>query len=529
MTASAPPRAGAAERQASLRRAWLGAASILAVGLLCLGALFWGEMAAAIRVWLDSTAYNHCFLVLPVALYLLWERRQVLTAVPPRPEPWFALVALPVSILWFVSERVGVMEGRQLLAMTFLQILFLSVLGSKSWRALSAPLLYLYFLVPFGSSLTPLLQDFTVRFMVTGLDLLRIPNFSNGVTIEIPEGTFLVAEACAGLRFLIASTAFGVLYACVMYTSVWRRLLFIAASLVVPVIANGFRALGIAVLAHLLGSATAAATDHILYGWLFFSIVIFALILLGLPFRQMPHVTEPVAIFPVRGSVAKAALFALVPTVALAAAPRLLANRFDRAAALPIAAGMTLPVPAGCALLASPQPRHPGLSLQGLSAADSRTYRCGSGFFSVWLRQYSPRAGARPLFLQTLPENAGEEIAVRRLQVGRGAGAQFWRIAEFEGRDRYVGIASALWIDGRPVQNAIKGRIRQALTLFRIAPVPPFKAVVAYSTDEGLARGRRALDRFLAGMSPLPKALERALSENKGAVRTFEKQPSGPR
>ena len=72
----------------------------------------------------------------------------------------------------------------------------------------------------------------------------------------------------------------------VIYRSWRRRALFIAISLVVPVIANGFRALGIVSLGYLLGSAQAAATDHVLYGWLFFSIVILLLVVLGLPFRE---------------------------------------------------------------------------------------------------------------------------------------------------------------------------------------------------------------------------------------------------
>ena len=151
---------------------------------------------------------------------------------------------------------------------------------------MAAPLLYLFFLVPFGGFLTPALQNFTSHFIARGLDLLGIINYSNANTIEIPEGTFYVAQACAGLRFLIAAVAFGVLYALVIYRSPGRRITFVAVSLVVPVIANGLRALGIVVLGHYLGSARAAATDHILYGWLFFSIVLLLLILLGLPFRQ---------------------------------------------------------------------------------------------------------------------------------------------------------------------------------------------------------------------------------------------------
>ena len=144
----------------------------------------------------------------------------------------------------------------------------------------------LYFLVPFGAFLTPKLQDITTLFVVHGLPLLHIPAYVTGYTIEIPEGKFLIAEACAGLRFLIASVAFGCLYALVMYRSALRRAVFIGVSIVVPIIANGFRALGIVALGHYLGSAEAVEADHVLYGWVFFSIVILILIVLGLPFRE---------------------------------------------------------------------------------------------------------------------------------------------------------------------------------------------------------------------------------------------------
>jgi exosortase/archaeosortase family protein len=381
----------------------------------------------------------------------------------------------------------------------------------------------LYFLVPFGDFLVPFLQHFTVRFMTTGLDLLRIPNFSDGITIEIPEGTFLVAEACAGLRFLIASAAFGVFYACLMYTSPLRRLLFIALSLVVPVIANGFRALGIVVLAHFLGSAEAAATDHVLYGWIFFTIVIFALILLGLPFRQPPRTAIPIEIALPRGSAGRAALLAVLAIIVMAAAPRVLADRLDLLAAdEPISAGMPFPVLSGCVRAALPPERLLKFSLAGMSAANARGYRCGTGLFVVSLRRYPARIGTRPLFVEAPPENApraGETLATRGFGVGRGAAAQLWRITEFEHDGRYAAIASALWIDGRPVRNALRGRIRQALNLLRKAPLPPVKAVVTYRAKEGLEPGRRALDRFLAESGPLSALIKRVSTVEPGPVK----------
>ncbi|WP_276968651.1 exosortase, partial [Metallibacterium scheffleri] len=175
------------------------------------------EGAAAVATWWESTAYNHGFLVLPIAFWLLWERRAMLVGAVARPWPPALLAALPLAVMWFAAERLGIMEGRQLAAMALVQVLLIAVLGRDFYRRLLWPALYLFFLVPFGGFLVPALQNFTLGFINHGLDLLGIPYFSDGFSIEITAGKFYVAEACAGLRFLIASIAFGVLYAGVMY------------------------------------------------------------------------------------------------------------------------------------------------------------------------------------------------------------------------------------------------------------------------------------------------------------------------
>src|SRR5206468_9186114 len=95
------------------------------------------------------------------------------------------------------------------------------------------------FLVPSGAFLVPSLQTIAVDIVIAGLHALNIPTFSDGYMIEIPEGPFEIAEACAGLRFLIASIVFGCFFAVVMYRSPLRRTLFILMSIFVPIFANG--------------------------------------------------------------------------------------------------------------------------------------------------------------------------------------------------------------------------------------------------------------------------------------------------
>ena len=101
-----------------LLRTLHGPLLVLAAGLAVLGYAFSTEVAAAYRVWMDSTAYSHCLFVLPIALYLAWERRAGILAEPVVPLRWAGLAALPIGIAWFVAERLGIMEGRQLMAIS---------------------------------------------------------------------------------------------------------------------------------------------------------------------------------------------------------------------------------------------------------------------------------------------------------------------------------------------------------------------------------------------------------------------------
>ena len=83
-------------------RPWRDLIPALGLAALVLGAVFWREIGGAWRVWLSSPTYNHCFLVLPIALYMIWDRRRFFAGEIPRPD-FRALVLLPLlSFAWLL-------------------------------------------------------------------------------------------------------------------------------------------------------------------------------------------------------------------------------------------------------------------------------------------------------------------------------------------------------------------------------------------------------------------------------------------
>jgi exosortase A len=163
------------------------------------------------------------------------------------------------------------------------------VFGTVVARAMLMPLAFLMFAVPIGEGLIPKLQDFSAWFAVKMLDLSSVPVLLEGRFITVPSGRWEVAEACSGIRYLTSSVAIGFLYAGLVYRSWVRRIGFLLASTAVPILANGLRVYGIVLLAYLSGNRIAAGVDHLLYGWLFFTIVMFLLLSVGSWWREKPQ------------------------------------------------------------------------------------------------------------------------------------------------------------------------------------------------------------------------------------------------
>lgn len=291
--------------QRIVRYDWHVALILLAVCALSVVILFWPSAKSISHIWLNSQTYAHGMIIVPLALFLAWTRRRELMLLDPRPSAWGLAWLAVAGLAWMLARSVDVELVQHFALIAMLPGLVITLLGLRIARELVFPLAYLFFAVPFGDFIVPVLQEYTAGFSVLMLKLSGLSVYKEGYYISIPAGDFVVAKVCSGVRYLIASIALGLIYAYLSYRSVWRRLALVSLAIILPILANGIRAYSIIMIAHLTDMKYAVGVDHLIYGWVFFGFVMLLLFWLGSLWREKSSVTPSTGIQPTSPSQVK--------------------------------------------------------------------------------------------------------------------------------------------------------------------------------------------------------------------------------
>ncbi len=253
--------------------------------------VYWSSLQDMVGVWSNSKTYEHSYLILPISLWLMWQKKEQIKnelidiAVLP-----ILLLVLP-CLLWLVGRVAGIAFFEHIAAVTSLQLIIWALIGNQLARLLKFPLFYLVFCIPFGEELIPYLQEVTAYFSVAMVRLSGVPVFREGLYLTIPNGKFEVAEACSGIRFLISSIALGTLFANFFFVKKWKFGLYVIFACLFPILANGIRAYGIIMIGYFSDMKYATGADHLIYGWVFFAIVTIMMFYVAWYFQD--HVDEP--------------------------------------------------------------------------------------------------------------------------------------------------------------------------------------------------------------------------------------------
>lgn len=497
-----PPRI--AWRWAPALAACMAAAGILAVHS--------ATAATIVAIWIRSETFAHGFVVIPISLWLIWRRRDELAAIPATPWwPGLAVIA-GAGALWLVATAADVVGVRQF-ALAFMAIAaIVTVTGLRAARAMTFPLAFLLFAVPAGEFLVPTLIEWTAHFTVAALRATGVPVYREGNHLMIPSGAWSVVEACSGVRYLIASVMVGTIYAAVAYTSTRRRVLFVLASILVPIVANWLRAYMIVMIGHLTDNRLAVGVDHIIYGWVFFGIVMLLLFWVGSFWQEasaakpaIPAGTPPRAPDASSAASDRAIYAAAIAAFAVAAAWQPIATAFQRPGPT------TAPTLSAVAGAGPWQPSAPFATWKphyaGFVSELQQAYRAGDREAGLYLAYYRGQEKGRELVTSGNLLVARENWAWK--QVADGQDSVDWNgratpidRAEVQGSTMRLHVFSLYWVDGRVTSSPYVAKAQLAWS--RLTGRGDDSAlIVAYAREQGSGDASRdALRDFVRQMSP---------------------------
>lgn len=198
------------------------------------------------RIWMKSEYYSHGPLIPLLSAYLVYTRRRQFAAAPVgRYHLWGVPVILGclavhgLATYWDVNfpqgfALIGVLGG-----------LVLLLWGWERAKILAFPILFLCFMVPVDRLLVTKfsnpLQLGSARVAAAVPAALGVPVKIYGTTIVIPDYTFEVAQACSGLKSVIAMSALAALFAYLVAAPMYKRLLLFVSGVPVALLANAGR------------------------------------------------------------------------------------------------------------------------------------------------------------------------------------------------------------------------------------------------------------------------------------------------
>jgi exosortase len=246
------------------------------VAFLLLGAgllwSLWPALASMADRWSTDPRYAHGYLVPMFSLALLRMRRARLAGVKPTGSTWgLALIGLGAAVqLAGGYFRHGTLEGLALLP--YLGAIALLLGG---WRAMEwgwPSIAFLAFMIPLPwrveNALGPPLQFIATSVSTYILQMLGFMAFAEGYVIQLNNARIGVVEACSGLSMLMTFAALSTAAALVVKRPLLDRIVLVASSIPVALLANIARIILTGVLYDSAGAHVASKFYHDLAGWL---------------------------------------------------------------------------------------------------------------------------------------------------------------------------------------------------------------------------------------------------------------------
>jgi exosortase D (VPLPA-CTERM-specific) len=247
--------------------------ALLAVAAVVVALLFQRTIPYVIANW-QREEYSHGYLIPPVVLLLLWQRRRELQQTPFSAS-WAGVVLTLAGIgLYFVGALAAIATLDAYGLVVVIAGLFLAFTGWRAFRIALPALALLLLMVPipafFFNSLSSALQLISSQIGVLVIRVFGISVHLEGNVIDLGSYQLQVVEACSGLRYLFPLLTLGLILVSLLRLPLWIRLVIVLSTVPITVLMNSFRIGVIGVLVEHYGIKQAEGFLHDFEGWIIF-------------------------------------------------------------------------------------------------------------------------------------------------------------------------------------------------------------------------------------------------------------------
>jgi len=248
--------------------------SLIIFGVMLLGFGWLLYQSGLLLIWLEDETYGHGMMVVGLLLYVLYRNQSVLLSSPISKSWMGILISLTALLIFSLGELSGIGLIRMYSIWLFAVAATFSIGGWCLFKKLLVPLCIIFLLIPlpgiYGPVLTAELQLISSKLGVWFIRLFGGVVFLEGNVIDMGSVKLLVAEACAGLRYLFPLMSIGAIAGYLMHAHVWMRWAIFLATIPVTIFMNSFRIGVTGLLTEAYGSSHTEGFLHFFEGWVVF-------------------------------------------------------------------------------------------------------------------------------------------------------------------------------------------------------------------------------------------------------------------
>lgn len=245
----------------------------IALGLPLLWLSF-SPFSAMVSVWFKNSKNAHGPIVLFLACYFIWSRRDELAELPAKPN-WAGIALVAIGVVTAVITSISYSLFRSNASTIIIVMgMVLAIAGWQRFKLVALPLFYLFFMLPIPfhhrTKLAVPLQQMAAQAGTALLRLCGVATLHQGYVIDLPGRRLVVGEACSGINLLMGFLALGFVVAYLSKRKYWFKIILFAATIPIAVLVNVVRVAATGLIHHYLNPKLAEGFLHFFEGYVLF-------------------------------------------------------------------------------------------------------------------------------------------------------------------------------------------------------------------------------------------------------------------